>query len=40
MELSAMEVAACSDPTHATVPPSTTIAVAKGSAAVYTDPFR
>ena len=34
MELSAIDVAACSDPTHATVPPSTSMAVAKGSAAV------
>jgi hypothetical protein len=34
IEASAMDVAACSEPTHATVSPSTSMAVAKGSAAV------
>ncbi|CAH0302143.1 hypothetical protein SRABI83_04557 [Arthrobacter sp. Bi83] len=34
IELSAIDVAACSEPTHATVSPSTSMAVANGSAAV------
>ena len=34
IEASAIDVAACSEPTQATVSPSTSIAVAKGSAAV------
>src|SRR6476661_10209707 len=40
MEESAIEDAACSDPTQATVSPSTTMAVASGSAAEYTEPLR